>query len=380
MRKVGGTTDGEEVMSKWEQESTQLQRGGVQVQVGALREERSWQHTHHHRHAAGGRVEDTDGDEQQERWTGRMEDVRRMKCGETQKEKAGRKGWKYDARTRRLSFSTFAFPEGCRWRFSTWIQASGSSFGASLEASVAGRSDSWLEEAGSAESWGSADSSGVFFTGDEAERPQKHRAQTTFSTAFNITHLTVGSRLDTEVLKTRNLKPAEESESLNSVYDRYESRGRGKVYASVLFSLLLEQTRAADRSLWSWASDEGRTRDSWWAARSRSEGSPRSLAWGSASAPGRLYSEPCRPPAPPLCCSSAPGEAECVNTSTDTSSCQQAHSWSDWWWDITSMMRLMSMVRACTLWKLAMREMGRKPCASIFLLRKKSRSRLWRLK
>lgn len=82
-----------------------------------------------------------------------MEDVRGMKCGETQKEKGGWKGWKRDARTRRLSFSTFAFPEGCRWRFSTWIQASGSSFWASLEASVAaGRSDSWLEEAGSAES------------------------------------------------------------------------------------------------------------------------------------------------------------------------------------------------------------------------------------
>lgn len=47
---------------------------------------------------------------------------------------------------------------------------------------------------------------------------------------------------------------------------------------------------------------------------------------------------------------------------------------------LTSTMRSRSVVRACTLWKLAMRKMGRKPSWSIFLRRKKSRSKLSRLK
>ena len=47
---------------------------------------------------------------------------------------------------------------------------------------------------------------------------------------------------------------------------------------------------------------------------------------------------------------------------------------------LTSRMRLRSVVRACTRWKLAISVMGRKPSWSIFLRRKKSRSRLSRLK
>ena len=47
---------------------------------------------------------------------------------------------------------------------------------------------------------------------------------------------------------------------------------------------------------------------------------------------------------------------------------------------LTSRMRLRSVVSACTRWKLAISPMGRKPSWSIFLRRKKSRSRLSRLK
>lgn len=47
---------------------------------------------------------------------------------------------------------------------------------------------------------------------------------------------------------------------------------------------------------------------------------------------------------------------------------------------LTLMMRLMSVVSACTRWKLAIRVMGRKPSESILRRRKKSRSRLSTLK
>lgn len=57
----------------------------------------------------------------------------------------------------------------CLWRFSTWIHASGSDLGAGV--SLTG-SDSWPQEASSAESWGSVDWGGVFTMGDEAEKAQ----------------------------------------------------------------------------------------------------------------------------------------------------------------------------------------------------------------
>lgn len=163
--------------------STQLQRGGSRV--GALREEKSWQHTHHHWHAAGRKVEDTN--RETNRW--KRQATNRMGGREKDERQKGMKNRRID-RSQGLSWfrlqseflGTFAFPGGCRWRFSTWIQASGSDWGVSVEASEAGR-DSWLEELGSADSWGSADSGGVFSTGDEAERPQ-HIALKQPSTRF----------------------------------------------------------------------------------------------------------------------------------------------------------------------------------------------------
>lgn len=54
----------------------------------------------------------------------------------------------------------------CRWRFSTWIQASGSGW----DAGGPSGSDSWLQELASPESWASEGFGGDFSTGEEAER------------------------------------------------------------------------------------------------------------------------------------------------------------------------------------------------------------------
>lgn len=63
-----------------------------------------------------------------------------------------------------------------------------------------------------------------------------------------------------------------------------------------------------DQSLWNWGSVEEQTQGSWWAGWSRFEGSPRQEGRRWANALAQLYSEPCRPPTPPLCCSSEPAD------------------------------------------------------------------------
>lgn len=71
------TGRGNEVMRELRAGSTQLQRGGGRVV--ALRKEKSWKHTHHHWHAAGRQVEDTNTERQtagNNRRSQRVEDMR----------------------------------------------------------------------------------------------------------------------------------------------------------------------------------------------------------------------------------------------------------------------------------------------------------------
>lgn len=69
-----------------------------------------------------------------------------------------------------LPRGTFALAGVCRWRFSTWIQASGSGWGAGAPSGC----DSWLQELASPESGGGAPSGGDFSMGEEAERSTAH--------------------------------------------------------------------------------------------------------------------------------------------------------------------------------------------------------------
>lgn len=69
---------------------------------------------------------------------------------------------------------TFALAGVCRWRFSTWIQASGSGW----DAAGPSRSVSWPQEVASPESWASAGSGGDFSTGEEAEHGTTRHGQT----------------------------------------------------------------------------------------------------------------------------------------------------------------------------------------------------------